>query len=432
MRQYFSHKNKIKGFVFLLTGLIVTFKALESGTDINVYLYASKQFFSGNNIYAGNPYNQYLYSPFFAFILGIFSHFNFDTGRVIWALINLVLAFRIYDLLLHLVEQKIHISRLQKSTWSFSLIFVSLMALLHNFNLGQITTLILWLTVEALYQVQIKQKVIPGAALLAMGICIKILPVLGLLYLFIKRRYKAALLCILFLVIYLLTPAIVIGLKPTINLTKNWIETINPQNDKYIFESDNGTQSLNAILPAYFYSFENAEETKPNRTIIAVPHQTLVYVLQILRILILFSSLLLLMYRYKRNLYSSLYFLWELAYLCLATVLVFPHQQKYALLYFVPAVAYMSLIYIVSYSLKSQLSSFRLLVYWISGIIMLCSGIAGRDIIGNTAVDIYDHFHIGGIINLLFLFVLLYSAPQYLIKAYEKHAHPLLPVMSPK
>ena len=47
-------------FYALLGLLALTYligKSLVVGTDINVYLYASKQLFRGENIYADNPYN---------------------------------------------------------------------------------------------------------------------------------------------------------------------------------------------------------------------------------------------------------------------------------------------------------------------------------------------------------------------------------------
>ena len=122
-------------------------------------------------------------------------------------------------------------------------------------------------------------------------------------------------------------------------MLNNWAETINPSNSKYVFENNNGTHSLNAIIPSYFYDFNDGMKAPANleRQIAEIHHDTLVVIMQATRILILLSLLILIFYRYKKRGKEPLYFYWEFSYLALISALIFPHQQKDARLYFVPA-----------------------------------------------------------------------------------------------
>jgi hypothetical protein len=74
------------------------------------------------------------------------------------------------------------------------------------------------------------------------------------------------------------------------DLLQQWKKTISPAGEKYVFENNNGCQSLNAVLPAYFFfDFGEKHETPPNgftREIISVPYTLLVIILQLMRLLV--------------------------------------------------------------------------------------------------------------------------------------------------
>lgn len=106
-----------------------------------------------------------------------------------------------------------------------------------------------------------------GAILLAMGINIKIIPLLALFYLFFKGKFNAIRLTIIFLAVSLLLPSLFIGHQYNMDLLQQWKKTISPAGEKYVFENNNGCQSLNAVLPAYFFLIL-AKSMKPHQMVL--------------------------------------------------------------------------------------------------------------------------------------------------------------------
>jgi len=417
---------KTKTTVYVLLSIIIftyaILKAIQGGIDLDVCLYASNQLFNGENIYEGNPFNNYLYSPLHAFLLRPISIFDYAIARVIWALINIALIVRLWRIISSLIKNSLELNKKFNIQLTVGVVFISLGFLNHNLILGQITIVILWLTLEGLYQIIIQKKTIPGALLLALGIAIKIIPVLGLFYLFFKRKYKAIVICICFVIAGLFFPSIIIKHSYHLKMLSNWIETIKPTRNKYVFENNLGTQSLNAVLPTYFYDFNDAEKAlaNPKRQIISVPHDTLVIIMQTIRILIVFSILLLIFYKYNQRKTESIYFYWEFSYLALVSALIFPHQQKYAMLYFVPAGSYMILFVLLIFRLKWNVSLKYKIIAILASFLMFISAIMGRDIVGDYMVYLFDYYRVIGLINLIFLIFLILIKPNLLIEMNRK------------
>lgn len=408
--------DQTKYIVLLALIIYAVAKALHGGTDINVYLHASTQFFNGENIYADNPYNNYLYSPLFALLLRPLSILDFSYARAISAALNILLAFRLWLIVLNILKEQFNLNRKIINWWSFAVLFISFVVITHNINLGQITILILWLMFEGLYQIIIKERLYKGAFLLALGVNIKIIPLIGLFYLFFKGKYKALFVCSFMIVGSLLLPALIVGHDHNITLLKNWEETIQPTKNKYVFENNRGTHSLNAILPAYFYTFGENQSQDPTPQIADISHNTLVIILNSIRVIFLLSSLYLIFYKPRDNKQRSLFFFWELSYLALVSALIFPHQQKYAMLYYVPAGAYMLIYILLNLYAKPKLDLFAKIMISVSSILMLSSALMSRDVVGHNVVNLFDYYHILGLINMVFLVLLLLVKPDKLIK----------------
>jgi len=417
-------KTKTIVYVFILISTVtyVVIKAYQSGIDLDVCLYASNQLFNGENIYEGNPYNNYLYSPLHALLLRPISIFDYAIARVIWALINITLTIRLCMIISSLIKNSLELNNKFNIQLTIGAIFISLGFLNHNLILGQITIVILWLTFEGLYQIINQNKPVIGALLLALGISIKIIPLLGLFYLFFKRRYKVIIICICFVIAGLFFPSVIIKHSYNMKMLNNWKETIKPTRNKYVFENNLGTQSLNAILPTYFYNFNDAVKvpSNPGRLIISIPHDTLVIIMQMMRVLLAFSILLLIFYRYNQRKAEPLYFYWEFSYLALVSALIFPHQQKYVMLYFVPAGSYMILFILFIFRLKWKVSFKYKIIAILAAFLMFVSAIMGRDIVGDQMVYIFDYYRVFGLINLIFLVFLILIRPNLLIELNNK------------
>ncbi len=417
-------KIRVSHILLILVLAYVLLKALQGGNDINVFLYASKQLFKGENIYAANPYNEYLYSPLFALLLRPLSIFDYPAARIIWGLLNLILALRLWKIIGSLISHSINLERKHEIWWSIGVAVISAGFLNHNLILGQVTVLILWLTFEGLYQIMHHNKPVLGALLLALGINIKIIPLIGIFYLFFKGRYKALVICAAMVILSLFLPSVIIGHDYNTTMLHNWFEKINPSGSNYVFENNDGTQSLNAVLPAYFYDFNDGREGPANlkRQILAVPYDALVIIMQAMRLLLLLSGLYLIFYRYRRRERDSIYFLWEFAYLALVSILIFPHQQKYTLLYFVPAGSYMILFVLLASRLKRNIDPGSMIIAILSSIFMLFMALNGRDIIGNHLVRILDYYHASSLVIMVFLGFLILTRPDFLILKSERHS----------
>lgn len=413
--------------LLILVLIYIVFTAYKRGHDIDVYLHASVQLFNKADIYAPSTYNNYLYSPLFALLLRPISILDFSYARVIWALINLIVAVRLWGITSRLIKESLEVDSKLIIAWTMGVLLISFGFLNLNLKLGQITIIILWLTFEGLYQIIIRNKIPLGAMLLALGITIKIIPAIGLFYLFFKGKIKAITVCIAFVAVGLFLPSIIIGQDYNLQLLQKWAETINPSNSKYVFEDYNkGTQSLNAILPTYFYDSERAAQapTQLNHQIAAIPYDTLVLMMQIVRVVVVFSTLLLIFYRFKRRQNKAMYFYWEFSYLALVSALIFPHQQKYSMLYFVPAGAYMVLFIALVFRLKWRVEFKEKLIAIIASFLLFLIAIQGRDIIGAYLFGLFEYLKFYGLINIVFLIFLLLIKPDALMSMKKKSSLP--------
>ena len=283
---------------------------------------------------------------------------------------------------------------------------------------GTFTVLILWITLEGILLIVKDAKSWRGAALLALGISIKIIPLIALGYLFLKGKFRSIFYTLLLTALAFVLPVLFLGIDYNNELLGKWRDKVNPTGERYVFENNNGCQSLNAVLPAFFYEFpadENiVEEQRPyERQIAQIPYDTLVVVLNVLRILLLLSVLLVVCFWNSGNLPFNTY--WQLAYLMLVSLIVFPHQMKYSMLYFIPAVGYLLAYYFYKREEKAVFSSREKIVLSMAGFQVLVMTISGRDTIGGTAVDFLDYFHFMGLSNISFVGYLLLLNPKRLV-----------------
>jgi hypothetical protein len=415
-------KKQWPGIVLLaLATIYLILKGLNDGNDINVYLFASQQLFDGLNIYADNPYNNYLYSPLFALLLGPLSILDMGLARVIWHLGNLYIIVRIWKIISALPVLSGFMNGKQHKWWMFLVFILSAGYINHNVNLGQVTFLILWLTMEGVKLALEDKKPIGGALMLALGINFKIIPLLSLFYLFFKGKYKAVFITSAFVVVSLFLPSLFVGHSYNMEMIGNWKETISPTRDKYVFEANDACIALNSILPAFLLDFEESgivsveENRGMERKMASIPYNILVIVLQALRLAVVGVFLLAILYKRKHRKNNKLWFYWEMAFYWLVTLLIFPHQMKYSMLYFVPVGAYI-LIYIFWLFKKHWDVQAKYIVAGLfSMLVMGTFSVLGRDIIGSKAVLFLGFYHFIGLSNLVFLGVLWIFRPDKLL-----------------
>lgn len=416
MLKRISKKQYLYGFLVLIILTYLVLKAIKTGNDINVYLFAAESFLKGDNIYTNNPYNFYLYSPLFAFLLSPLTHLPWAIARIIWLLLNVACLIRVFNICRDFATKHLALKGKYYKWWLAIILILSFGFVNHNVNLGQITILILWLTVEAMVLAD-KKMYVKAGLLLALGISFKIIPAIVLGYWFLQGKFKAISASLIFVGVTFILPSFYTSWQKNIDLHQTWAKTINPDREKYAFENNNGCQSLNAILPAYFYTFSEDDKATLyglNRKIADIDYTPLKNVLQILRIFFLLSVAVIVFYKAAHRREKWLYRWWQMAYLLLVTLLVFPHQMKYSMLYFVPVAAYIVYYFLSLLQANVKLDTTHKTIGILSALLIFILSIMGRDIIGSYLVNLLDFYHFMGLSNIIFVGIYYYCTPYRL------------------
>ncbi len=194
---------------FALTTIAIIIKSIQcvhDGGMMHLFLGASQLLFHQINIY-NHPIpiikdisQEYSYSPFFALLLIPFSFFNGNVIEYIWLLLNVFFIYRIIKILSVQLNTSL-LTGIQKElivifTYGFSFRF-----LLYNFGEAQMTIFLLYVCLESISWFQNK-KWIAGSALLALGISIKILPVILIPYLIYRSYFKESIGTVLFIALF--------------------------------------------------------------------------------------------------------------------------------------------------------------------------------------------------------------------------------------
>lgn len=411
---YFKGKKLVQlVLLLLLIAFLISKAVFLKSNDINVYLFAAESYLNGANIYTNNPFNFYLYSPFFALILSPLIFLPNVVAVFLWLALNFFCLWRIFVITRDFAMKHMPLDKKHYRWWLAGVIVLSIGFVNHNVNLGQITILILWLTIEAITQVN-KGNNYKAAALLAIGINIKIIPFIVIGYWFLQGKFKAIAATLLLLGLTFVIPALYSGWERNAELHSTWAETINPSREKYAFENNDGCVSLNAILPAYFYTFPEKDVSEWNgfeRKIYSLDYNTLKNILQFLRIFFLLSVAVIVFYKAAHRRNNFLYQWWEISYVLLVSLIIFPHQMKYTMLYFVPIAAYVLYYFLRIHQSNVSVSKAHKTIGITAVVLIVILSIMGRDIIGRTAVDFLDFYGFMGLSNLIFIPILYYCTP---------------------
>jgi hypothetical protein len=389
------------GLALLLAYAIL--KGFKGGNDINVFLHAGSQFLNGEDLYISNPFNRYLYSPLFAALMAPLSMLPWELSRIIWALLNIALSYRCYRILREMIPANIWNSR-ASWIWKTGIIFLSFNAFNHNLVLGQMTVIILWMTMEGLYQIFFGKEW-KGAGLLALGMNIKIIPIIAISYVFFKGKIRASFITGVFLIASLILPALFVGFQDNISLHEKWLNEINPSGSRYAWEENTGCVSLNCILPTFFLpaTEDSNRHLELDTLLFAVEGSTLVLMIQGTRLLIFFGLLFLIFKQWnKREEKLSLWREWSL--LLIASLLILPHQMKYSMLYAIPAI--MLLWFSLSSGISKGIQKWLIITALLGAIVI---ALMGRDVIGSVTVNFLDHFRYMGLTLLVIYFALLFT-----------------------
>ncbi|MBI4646226.1 MAG: DUF2029 domain-containing protein [Bacteroidia bacterium] len=337
----FSKKN-VWYYLILIGALIIILFEANTGNDFDIYISAASDLFHNKNIYL-TTYNDgyhYYYSVLFALLLIPFTFIPIYIVKVIWLLLNIFFVYRLWQIITGLLPYSF--SKKIKTLFTIvSFIFI-LRFLRDNFHLAQVTIFLLYLSMEGLHQI-FKGRKLSGSALIALGINIKLMPILLIPYLFYRNEIKAGIYTIIIYIFFFFIPVLCIGWKNNIALLTEWWNLVNPVNTTNIVDAEERSfHSLSTLLSVYLLDDPGDKHAlHVKRNIINVSYNTLFILLTISRIALLLLFLYFLRTLPFKKPRSSLHILYETGYIFLITPLIFPHQQHYAFFFLFSSVIYL-------------------------------------------------------------------------------------------
>jgi hypothetical protein len=378
---------KILTVLFLLF-LVYQECFVKPNKDFDIFIEAAKLISAGQQCYdlwLGQAALKYYYSPLFGVLLFPFTHVPQIVYNLFWLICNFFFIYRSMTLLKFYLPLQTLSNKKIRLLYALCILSCARF-IMDNLDLGQMTPMLLWGTLESVRLIYLK-KIIPGAGLLALIINIKIIPVAVLAYLVYKREYRATALVLVFSLIYLFLPAIVIGYGYNNALLMSWYRSISGTHANSIAE-DAGRPSLSSLIPALFSPSEIQFGIK--RNFVSLPVESATMVLNISRVLLLLI-LACLFGRPFQKIKNSVTLFFDISLVCLATPLVFPHQGKYSILYLLPAYAYtlFTLIHYKAEALKK--GKFAMLLVVLSFI--LCT-LTTDGLIGRRLSDACEYLHL--------------------------------------
>ena len=412
-KNYFSKTKKV---VFIVFGIVLTaFLYIESSSkgDFHIFLEASKSLINGENIYEKTYFDgyHYFYSLVFTLLVYPLTFLPTHLAVFIWLCLNVFFLYRLYVVINKLLPTDLLSHKFKKYFWIITFVF-SLRLIIENFHVAQITIFLLYLCLEGLYLIS-KKKIYNGALLIALGINIKLLPLVLLPYLLYRKYYKAAGLVVFFSTVLLFIPIAFIGKDEFEILITTWLNLVNPGNVQHILDvEERSFHSLTTLLSTL--CVENVPDIyalKIKRNIADVSLENLNKIIILTRLtLIAFTLYFLRRMPFKKTKYSVQRF-WETSYILCLIPLIFPHQQHYAFLFIVPAYIY-CIFYMLSY--HNYMSLFK--KYIVVTILFIIYLLVNLKLIFGNFNDYYEHFKILTYGAILLLILLSTLTPQKQLK----------------
>lgn len=278
---------------------------------------------------------QYGYSPVFAMLL---IPLTFIPKYLVFTIFRCADVFFLYRIFRILFWQLGIDNSEKKNLWLFLTLLFSLRFILHNFEMCQVNILLLWLNIEGLFQLFFSRKTWIGSLLLALGISIKILPIVFVPYLLYRRKFTATAAIMLLLIVLLCIPSLAYSFDFNFHLLNEWWDIINPLNAKYNSLQNSGgphMHGISALVSAYFIKNDNGDYQILFLDL--MPTQVF-WLINIIRLGFVALTLWVIRSIPFKSTTDKARIAFETAYLFLITPLIFPQQSKFAFVYMIPAV----------------------------------------------------------------------------------------------
>ena len=350
-------RNYIWKIVFVVAVVVYVLIDADRVCDMNIFLSAAADLLDQKNIYTTvyQTWLYYYYSPIFAVLLIPFTYVSEYWVNVFWLLLNIGLVFRVGQLLKGYLPEATVSAKWQRLILILSIVFV-FHFIFTNLHFHQLTIFILWIALEGLKSIKQGNK-IKGGLWLAIGINIKLLPIVLIPYLLYRGEFRSVISIVLCSVGLLYLPVIFLGYEYNQFLLEGWWGNINPLEQQHIL--DFAHAGIPALITAMFHLDESQQSPI---FLIQLTEVEIGWIINTLRaVIIIFTLFFLRSMPFKRA--SNLHQMWELGYLFLVIPLLFPHQQNYSLLMLWPAAIYLAYYFHQKYGMYTAQDKRLLVVF---------------------------------------------------------------------
>ena len=284
------------------------------------------------------PHAQYRYAPIFGISLYPISLLPKQLYIFLWLFLN---AFLLVKTLMIFREFFPKILEDNKAFIWVGGISILLCARIigQNFELGQTTIILVFLSFYSLYLAKQNKDLLAGL-MLSLAIVTKIMPVILIAYFVYRGNYKTPLFTILWTATLVLIPTLFVGWEYNSYLIREWFGIIDPGNSEYTLETKSGIYNLSAFIYSYFTEMPD-DKIQGHRNIMSIPYETAGIITNVVRV----AFILLALYFTKWNPFKVendwKQVFYEFGYISLAFPLIFPAQNKYSFYYIIPVLFYL-------------------------------------------------------------------------------------------
>lgn len=333
-------KLKKPSILFALIAIGFLIGEFDRIGDFKIFLMASEAWSLGENIYTRGYVHGfgYYYSPLFAILIHPLTYLPEHVAGLCWNALSFLMLWRSLQIIMDMlnVEPALRNRLLFLGTLAF------IFPIYENFHMTQMSAFMLYAMLEGVHQISSNKRNVLGAAIIALAINIKLLPLVLIPYLIFRTRYRAGALVLVFVGLSLLAPALFTGWENNLELHRAWFKKIDPSTEQNIIDlAEPEFHSVTSFLSALFTDQRNEYELSYRRHLTVLPIDTLKLIIQLTRLLLVAFTLYFLRWIPFKQAPNNKHRLWELAYLCAVIPLIFPHQQVYGFYLCLPAAIYL-------------------------------------------------------------------------------------------
>jgi len=381
---------------------------LHGRNDLDLFLQAAQVLVDGGDPYARTYFRfySYFYSPVFAWVVWPLKALGPVGSKVIWGLLSAAAALRTIQLLLS-VRIASHHTGIAHAALRFLVLLMLLQSVRDNINLGQVTLLLVWCCVEGLHRIA-KGQLWWGALLVAFALDMKLVPLVLLPYLAYRRYWRGLGAVLIGVLVLNALPLLVLGTETGMDLLRSRWSVIDPSTVRHLLDEEEPSMiSWGSLLSAYL-SVEggNVNTLSLPRNIAQLSLDTMSILIWGGRALFALGALYFLRWPPFRAARTREHAAWEVAYLLLCCVLLFPHQRPYSLFLAAPA-----LWWLCAYAVQRRLLHGAFPRIWYTLLTTVFIGLNAVFLVGEYA-HIYDHYKLLSFVVLLLIGMLAWCTPE--------------------